>query len=253
MDRAKRIWEELGENDAYFAVATCDEFKRGNLDDLSKERFFQSGRDHVEELWAEFERGFGPVRRPKRGLDYGCGVGRILVALAEKCDTVVGVDISNTMLVEAKKNCQKMGLTNVELQSTEEFTAADSDKFDLIHSYIVLQHVKPAIGYKIIRSLIDKLDTDGLGAIHITFFDPSKGFTRFRNRVYRNVPFVHRLVSRLRGKNSQFMPMYEYRIDHVFRILKESGCHKSIARFTDHGSFGATLLFCKGGAKLCEV
>src|SRR5258708_1245707 len=116
MDRAKQIWENLGQNDPYFAVSTFDDFRRGRLDDAAKEKFFQSGREHVGWLWSEIERGFGISFSPGRSLDYGCGVGRVLIPLAEKSRSVVGVDISQAMLEEARKNCSEHDVANAEFQ-----------------------------------------------------------------------------------------------------------------------------------------
>lgn len=245
MDRAKQIWEDLGETDAYFAVATFEEYRKGNLDQAAKERFFQSGRGHVEGLWSEIERGFGIEFKPAMGLDYGCGVGRVLIALAEKCGNVKGVDISQSMLDETRKNLAERGLKNVELQNADEFLLADGDSYDFVHSYIVLQHVDPKIGTEIVRKMVEQLTTDGVGMVHVTFFDNADAGTKLRSRVYRDVPLVHDLISAIRGKRSDFMPMYEYDLGVIFGILKGNGCDEVFVRFTDHGFSGAMIFFRK--------
>ena len=245
MDRAKQIWEDYGENDAYFAVATFDDFRRGNLDDAAKERFFESGRSHVERIWSEFEGGFNVKLAPKRALDYGCGVGRVLIALAKRCDRVVGVDISSSMLAETAKNCAERSVSNVELSTTDEFIGASSAKYDFVHSFIVLQHVEPAIGLDMIRTILDRLETGGFGMLHVTFFDRTETFKKMRSRIYRDVPLVHRILSGLQGKKSPFMPIYEYDLNVVFRVLEENSCGECVVRFSDHGLLGALIFFRK--------
>ena len=245
MDRAKQIWENLGETDAYFAVAACEEFRKGNLDEAAKERFFQSGKDHVESLWSEIERGFGIRFRPEQALDYGCGVGRVLIALAEKCGSVTGVDISQSMLDETRKNLSERDLNNVALQNADEFLAANAEAYAFIHSYIVLQHIDPKIGSVIVRKMVERLAVGGVGMVHVTFLDHADAGKKLRSKVYRDVPFVHDLINAVRGKDSSFMPMYEYDLGGIFGILKENRCGEVFVRFTDHGFSGAMIFFRK--------
>lgn len=93
MDREKKVWEEYGANDAYWAVVTLDEFRDSNLDAKAKDVFFKSGYEHVAGVWQAIEERLGIELRPQRALDYGCGVGRLLVPLSERCASVTGVDI----------------------------------------------------------------------------------------------------------------------------------------------------------------
>lgn len=48
-------------------------------------------------------------------IDLGCGTGAFVVAVAPHCDRVIGVDISDTMLNEARNKIETAGVTNVEL------------------------------------------------------------------------------------------------------------------------------------------
>jgi 2-polyprenyl-3-methyl-5-hydroxy-6-metoxy-1,4-benzoquinol methylase len=103
MSKIKENWEYYGKNDPYFAVATFEKFKKANLTEQAKNEFFQTGEEHIEKVWNEIQKHFVENFRPKRGLDFGCGVGRLVVPLANRCEKVVGVDISNVMLQEAQK------------------------------------------------------------------------------------------------------------------------------------------------------
>ena len=245
MDRARQIWEDLGEKDAYFAVSTFDEFREGNLDAAAKERFFQTGRDHVEDIWNEIKQHFDIDLKPDRSLDYGCGVGRILIPLAEKSKSVAGVDISSAMLSEARKNCDERGIKNIELVDADMFMKTDAEKFDFVHSFIVLQHIAPRIGMEIIRKMLSTLNKDGVGMIHVTFCDMSPRLRAFRARIYRDFPFAHRIVRLVRGNTEQFMPMYEYSLDQVFQIFDENGCGDRFVKETDHGFKGVMIYFRK--------
>jgi 2-polyprenyl-3-methyl-5-hydroxy-6-metoxy-1,4-benzoquinol methylase len=245
MSNGKETWEDFGATDAYYAVATYEKFRSSKIDAAAKAEFFATGREHLDEVWLEFERLFGEVERPHRALDYGCGVGRILLPMAERCGSVVGVDISTAMLAEARKNADEGSIANVELQEAAEFIAADGDRYDLVHTYIVMQHIEPQIGYEIIRKLVERLVPGGLGMIHVTFRDSSPPFTRLRFRIYRDVPGVHKLLNKLRGRTERFMPMYEYDRNKVLEILKTNGCEPAFEKPTDHGFAGAMFFFRK--------
>lgn len=247
MDRTRQIWEELGEKDAYFAVATYEEFRQGNLDAAAKERFFQTGRDHIEKVWTEIENNFSVELNPERSLDYGCGVGRVLVPLAGRSKTAVGVDISGSMLAEARKNCND--LKNIVLQNPEQFMNDAADKYDFVHSFVVLQHVAPRLGLDIIRKILHRLKEGGVGMIHVTFRDTSPRFRAIRAKIYRDIPFAHRLVSLMRGKTARFMPMYEYDLNSVFQIFEENMCGDIFVRFTDHGFKGGMIFFRKSDGR----
>jgi cyclopropane fatty-acyl-phospholipid synthase-like methyltransferase len=247
MGRARDTWEDLAANDAYFAVSTFDKFRAANIDAEAKEEFFQTGRDHVERIWKEIEERLGVDFKPRRALDYGCGVGRILIPLAQKCETVVGVDISGTMLEETRKNCAERGVANFELQDAADFTAADSETYDLVHSYIVLQHIEPKIGNGLIRKMIERLVPGGVGMLQVTYFDPSSRGRKLRFHVYRDVPFVHDILNVIRRKTEPVMPMYEYDLGVVFRLLQQNGCGSSFVRFSDHGWLGMLIFFRKDG------
>lgn len=246
MNEKKQLWEDYGANEAYYAVVTLDKFRKDNLGETAKEEFFQMGRDHVTRIFREIEDGFAMKFAPRRALDYGCGVGRILVALAEKCEQVVGVDISHAMLDETRKNCKQRDITNVELQDASEFIGAASESYDFVHSFIVLQHIDPKIGNELIRTMTKRLSAGGIGMLHATFFDPLPLSARLRFRIYRDVPFVHRILNTVRGKKDALIPLYEYDLNRVFQMLHANGCGECFVRFSDHGSLGAMIFFRKG-------
>src|SRR5262249_41033519 len=106
---------------------------------------------------------------PAAALDFGCGVGRLLVPIAKRSRSAVGIDVSDGMLQEAKSQCASIGLTNVRLIKSDDRLTHVTEKFDLINSYIVLQHVSPERGKVIARSLIERLNDGGIGVLHFTY------------------------------------------------------------------------------------
>ncbi|MBX3282804.1 MAG: methyltransferase domain-containing protein [Acidobacteria bacterium] len=238
MNERKELWEEIGTSEAYWAVATHDKFRASNLNSDLKEDFLASGREHVNDVWQTFERLLGNELKPTRALDYGCGVGRLVLPLAERCDHVIGVDISSAMLREAAKNAESRGLSNITLQTVDEFIADENAEYDFVHTYIVLQHIRPAIGYAMIETMLDRLKVGGHAMIHTTFVDKSPLFGRIRARLYRDVPGVHRSLNLIRGRTLPFVPVYTYDLERVRSIFRDRRLDILDEREIDHSVVG---------------
>src|SRR3954469_547208 len=116
-------WERFGRTDPYFAVLTAPEF-HGQLSDAERAKFFDSGEAHVERVIAIIRDRLDPGFAPRTALDFGCGVGRLLIPLAKRCDEVAGVDVSPSMLAEARRNCDAAGVRNVSLLQSDDELAA---------------------------------------------------------------------------------------------------------------------------------
>jgi SAM-dependent methyltransferase len=163
-------WEKWGETDPYFGVLTHPRFRSGSMTEQDKVEFFESGVRHVESIMSAVERSFGGNISIGTVLDFGCGVGRLVMPFAEHATSVLGLDVSLSMLAEARRNCSDKGLTNVELlESNDSLDTIQNRYFDLVHSFIVLQHIDPRRGLRIIESLLASVAPGGVAAIHLTF------------------------------------------------------------------------------------
>jgi len=145
-------WERFGREDPYFGVFSSPAHHRDALDETTLEAFFASGEAHVRDVleWARAET--GPDFSPRAVLDHGCGVGRLSIPFAAVADRVVGVDVSASMLAEARRNCDARDVTNVELQGAGALRDLRPE-FDLVHSFLVLQHIAPSTGLAIAERL----------------------------------------------------------------------------------------------------
>ncbi len=139
-----RQWERYGAIDPYYGVLSEPDFHRSHLDEAARERFFQTGRRHIAESLTAIESLWGSGFEWRAALDFGCGVGRLTLPLAERCERVYGVDVSPSMLGEAARNARRMGLTNIEWAPAERLDEL-SGAYDLVHSHLVFQHI-PARG-----------------------------------------------------------------------------------------------------------
>ncbi len=181
-------------------------------------------------------------------LDFGCGVGRVTIPLAELSAQVIAVDVAAQMLREARKNCAERGLENVTFLSTAEFVATPGASADFVHSFIVLQHIAPRAGYRFIEKLVSVLQPNGIGVIHICFSDGRSRLRRLLSALKANVPGAARLHALLGGQSvgCPASRMYVYRLQRVFKVLHEGNCHRLCCRFTLHGNYlGIVVAFQK--------
>lgn len=74
---------------------------------------------------------WGLLGRDRRVLDLGCGIGRMLPALAQQCGYVIGLDVSERMLAEAKHRCTQSNFSLVR-GSGRDLAVFCDQSFDLV-------------------------------------------------------------------------------------------------------------------------
>lgn len=248
-----RDWELFAQTDPYFAVLTAPDF-HGNPVGTARQKFFASGEEHIETILSIVHDRLDPDFAPTRALDFGCGVGRLLIPLAARCDAVTGVDVSPSMLAEARRNCEAAGATNVEFLLGDDDLSAVGGPFDFVHSYIVLQHIPPHRGEKLMKRLVGMLAPGGVAMLHVTYKSGLK--SRSSRALYwarLNVPGAQPLLNLFRGRatSAPIMQLNEYSITRVLDLLGREGCREVHVRFSDHGGALGVLLFArKSGAPI---
>lgn len=246
MDKIEKKWEYFGETNPYFAVSTFDKFKSENLDDTALVNFFESGEEYTKRIWQEIENNLQTDFRPRKALDFGCGVGRITLPIARRCESVVGVDISENMLKEARRNSERFSLENVDFVKGDDDLTKVSGEFDFIHSFIVFQHIKPKTGEAIFKKFVEMLADGGIGVLHFTYSNNQSSLTqKIRFSIYRDFSWTYKLRNFVRNRNEYLIPMYLYDLNRLLLILQENDCHKCQIRFSQHGAEGALLFFQK--------
>lgn len=227
-------WELWGQRDPYFGVISDDRFRRKNLTQASKTEFFQSGEGHVHHLLEVCRRHVNKDFTPKSALDFGCGVGRVAIPMARIIERVVGVDVADSMLNEARKNCEFYRAGNVELLKTDDTLSTLSGSFDLVHSTIVFQHLEPSRGRELFRKLLSVLAPGGICAAHFTYGKIHYAAT------YGAVPpetttAVLPHTSRSAPEADPLMLMNSYNVNELLFIVQTSGVTRIHLEFTDHG------------------
>jgi SAM-dependent methyltransferase len=244
-------WEKWGRQDPYFAVLTNDRFHLSKIDDESRAAFFAQGEEDVARAMSICRNRIDAGFSPRRILDFGCGVGRTAVAFASLAGEVVGIDVSAAMLEEARANLTRFGVENVRLARIEGLDLPVTGRFDLVYSFIVLQHVRPKNGLVLFRQLVDAVAPGGLGLIQLTYshkdFAGDNGVAKEAPRWKRLERRRRRLLRRIRGKVSRpVMEMNFYDLNQVFFCLQMAGAADAQVEFTDHaGFFGMYVCFSK--------
>jgi len=164
MRNTDRDWETIAERAPYYGVLAHEKFRNPTADALAE--FFSVGENDIKRILATIRSQFGEFS-PKSALDFGCGPGRQLIPIARETGDAYGLDISDRMLQLARNH---IGASGVNAKVGKEFP---DRKFDWVNSSIVLQHIPPRRGYKLLRKLWQTLRTNGIISIQITIYHDS--------------------------------------------------------------------------------
>jgi SAM-dependent methyltransferase len=237
-------WEEWGRRDPYFGVLTNPKFRRSAMTTSSRSEFFRSGQVHVDYVMAMVQQYIDADFLPKSVLDFGCGVGRTLIPLARIARNAVGLDISRSMLREARKNCDEYQLPNVRLVLSNHLVSSTLGTFDFVHSFIVFQHIPPARGRETLRRLLQHLAPGGVAALHFCY---SKQHLAGTHGVAPTIDPSAGDHSGLRpprpaGADPE-MQMNAYNVNELLFLIQNQGVSRFHVDFTDHGGELGIFIF----------
>jgi len=135
LERMRADWNARAHEDLRYYVA----FGRRGQDD---EEFFASAADVVKVLEQELVRlpkNLQPVER--RGLEIGCGPGRLLRPMSRNFGELHGVDVSDEMIRLAQERFGGSRSIHLRVTSGQDLSPLASDYFDFVYSYAVFQHI----------------------------------------------------------------------------------------------------------------
>jgi len=237
-------WERWGASDPYFGVYSREEYRLLALNDQSRARFFATGEEHIDRIWQDIRKHADDSFSPASALDFGCGVGRLLIPLARRCKQVVGVDISPSMLTLARQNCDDEGLTNVALAGSDDKLSCVSGEFDLVHSHIVLQHIPWSRGRAILQSLAGRVAPGGIFAVQFYSTCTAPKLVRWIVRLRYRVPPLNWLRNLVRSR-PVFEPAMQLHVYDLDTIVKDLEMRGFLCRQTHEtwGEFRSTQLY----------
>jgi 2-polyprenyl-3-methyl-5-hydroxy-6-metoxy-1,4-benzoquinol methylase len=231
-----KAWEKFGRQAPYFGVLADEKFGADRIHE-NRDEFFATGTSFVAHLLDRYERHFGDLPRG-RALDHGCGVGRLTFPLAGEFGSVVGLDISPSMLAEAKANARELGASNVQFALADDQLSKAAGEFDLVNSYITLQHIPVRRGLTILSRLIDKLSPGGGFHVHLSIRTDRK-----RSRALwwasHHIPGVKIWQNVMAGRawNAPAMQMNNYPLAAVITQMAARGISEFLVTTERHDKF----------------
>lgn len=145
-DGYKAAWNSAARADAHDAIltgATPEEFEGTGKGDAERLRPYLRGGDAV--------------------LNIGCGVGRVERYLAPMVGELWAIDVSGEMVARARRRLE--GVSNVHLRevANDEFLRSfEEGRFDLVFSFLVLQHLEKEHAARYLREAFRVLRPGGV-------------------------------------------------------------------------------------------
>lgn len=238
-------WQKWSEIDPYFGVASVPEFRKERLAD-NIEEFFAGGERYVAERLESALNHFGFIPHGT-AVDFGCGVGRLALPLAARFSQVVGIDIADGMLAEARRNAASHDVVNVVFRKSEDAAFAAVGHCNFVNSYIVLQHIPVKRGMAYIDRLLDVVAPGGVAALH---FSVSRRMGFARNSLYvakQYIPGVLPAVNLARGRryDEPLMQMNNYRLPDVIALAENKGFGPALVSTEMHYGVLTASIMCQ--------
>jgi len=217
-------WLEWGKKDPYYGVYSENRFRTANIEH-TKDEFFQTGEKNVRWMLDRAENHFGLINKGS-ALEFGSGVARMSIPLGRLFLSVTGVELSPDMRAEAKRNCASQGIANVEFVPSDDALSAVPGKYDLVLSYIVLQHIHPERGIQIIDQLLSRTNKDGVAILQVSVGRPDRrSIDKLRYHVRHNMPLLTAAYRAIRGRgwSTLSMRMSEYNVLDILPLFSKHG------------------------------
>lgn len=128
-----RDWREMAAVDPFRAITGRK--KIGSMEEL-----YATAGPPMEQLFA-FASSAGLPQAWERVLEFGCGAGRFLPHFEKRFREVWGVDVSPEMLELARRHNPAC---RFHLNAAPDLASFPDDHFDLVYSFLVLQHLPRA-------------------------------------------------------------------------------------------------------------
>jgi len=217
--RLREDWEILGAADPLWAVYVTKEARGGGWD---VSEFLATGRREVDESWHRAATVLGhEIPRANVALDFGCGVGRLTTALADHADSVVGVDISASMLDTADRVIPEGIRSRVSLvASASPQLPIRAASIDLVYTSLVLQHMPATLALGYVREFMRILRPGGMAFIQVAE-NPDDSL---KGRIFRHLPArVYGMLQRLILRYPAPMRMEALSLDEVTAAVAGGG------------------------------
>jgi len=159
----KKTFEEYGRDDPLYAVLS----RRGmRHDQWDPDEFFRTGVREIGEV-LQYVEGLGLPLGRQQALDFGCGVGRLSQALADHFEQVVGVDIAESMVEQARQYNRRGDRVEYLVNTTDSLERLDTASFDFAYTNKTLQHIPPEPAEAYVREFFRVLRPGGVAVFQV--------------------------------------------------------------------------------------
>lgn len=163
LDDLKKVWDDWAREDPLWAILSVPSKTHGRWD---IEEFFATGKVEIDLLLQDVAKLDISVPRG-RCLDFGCGVGRLTQSLADHFERCDGVDISETMINNARRFNKYPDRVSYHVNDNPDLSLFPDSSFDFIYSNIVLQHIEPDVSENYIAEFVRVLTNDGFAVFQV--------------------------------------------------------------------------------------
>jgi 2-polyprenyl-3-methyl-5-hydroxy-6-metoxy-1,4-benzoquinol methylase len=245
MKNSDNEWEKFGKDEPYYSIKCSERFRKKQLDENSMAEFFKSGEDFIKFIFESIKTYVDPSFSPRNSLDFGCGVGRCSIPLAKICPHVVGADVSESMLKEAKKNSQARMVSNLDFIKSDDSLSQIQNTFDLIISFEVFHNIPNKRGYKIFKNLIDHVSENGVLAIDFLFYKEGASVIKIIGKLRKIIPLLNNIVNLILGRPimEPFIEKNPYDINKLLYISYKKACHNIHVEFFSRANMYHIFLF----------
>lgn len=160
IENLRDTWEAFAESNPMWSILTKGESIDYQWDE---NEFFESGKNAINRFLNQMNHAqLDPLR--SKALDFGCGIGRLTLNLADIFTEVHGIDISKSMIEKAEFYCKKRNKENCffHVNTKGDLSVYEDDTFDFIVSMITLQHMKQEYSTAYLLEFIRILKPGGL-------------------------------------------------------------------------------------------
>ncbi len=186
----KTMWNKRAENDAFYYIET-------NVD---KKRFFEIGEERAAILIDPVLSKYQIEKSDKVSIDIGCGLGRFTQVLGRRFSKAIGVDVSDSMIAQAKATMSDVPNLEFVVSDGVSFPKPDHS-VDFVWSYEVFQHMPSNDVIKSnVRETARILRPGGYGLLHFKSAYENPSLLGRTSRVFPN-SWVQG-IKRLLGKSS---------------------------------------------------
>lgn len=212
-------------------------------DRAARADYFASGEGEVRDTLRVLRQLAGPSFQQDRILDFGCGDGRLTIPFGRVAQSVVGIGLDESAVVESTRNCRDAGLSNVTFVRSRPGLAEVTGPFEVVHSRDVFPSLEPSVGYPYANDLLDRVTPRGGGMLHFTYASsesPGRGSIARRSQEV----FLRILHGEIKEPATD---VFDYDLGRLFGMLQSKRFDRVATRFTDQdGRLGVKLFFWRG-------